>query len=56
MIRARIAVWILGRLNMIALDQMTEVLCGTRKNYEMKATAPIVDVLVRRWLHSGDVK
>lgn len=53
MLRARLCLWMLGRHNRTLLDQMCEVVCGTRKNYEMDQEAkdaPLISLLVRRWL------
>lgn len=56
MIRGRIALWLMGSENLNALDQITGVVLGTRKSYEVKTDAKILDLLVSRWLKSEDVK
>jgi|GEM_PF-3802060 hypothetical protein len=56
MIRARIALFLMGRRNRQILDDMTSVVCGTKKNYELKVDGPLIDLLIRRWLHNEDVR
>lgn len=56
MIRARIALFLMGRRNRQILDDMTSVVCGTKKGYEMNSDAPMLDVLVRRWLEKEGVR
>lgn len=53
MIWAKFILFLMGRKNRQVLDEMMEVVCGTKKNYEMKAIdSRFLDLLTRRW-YSG---
>lgn len=52
--RAKLLFWLMGKRNQLALDAAMDVVCGTKKNYDIKDHAPILDVLMRRWLERED--
>jgi hypothetical protein len=55
-LRVKIALFLLGPTNRASLDEMMCVICGTKRNYEIKREAPILLALMRRWLDSEDGK
>lgn len=54
--RAKLLFWLMGKRNQLALDAAMDVVCGTKKNYDIRLRdhAPILDVLMRRWLERED--
>lgn len=54
MFRAKVLFWLMGERNRQALDAAMDVVCGTRKSYDVKEYAPILDLLMHRWLQRED--
>jgi hypothetical protein len=54
--RARVLFWLMGERSRLALDAAMDVVCGTRKSYDLKEYAPILDLMMHHWLKREDPK